>query len=146
MERIPLLADLIFLKLDLFHSKKPKQLPASTLGSDQEIRVFEMFRDTEILWHLSTDQAFTNRVQEHLLPSINNDLVAQCWLTSLILYTSHSFGPLGLIYSATSITETPSNSKNELAAETNWNGLPHKPQPRNQFDETELIAGSLVLN
>lgn len=97
MERILSLADLIFLKLDLFHSEKPKQLPASTLGSNQGSTVFNMLRDTEILSHLSTDKAFSYIDHKHLLPSINNELVALCWPTSLILYTAHSFGPRGII-------------------------------------------------
>lgn len=56
-----------------------------------------MLRDTEILSHLSTDKAFSYIDHKHLLPSINNELVAWCWPTSLILYTAHSFGPRGII-------------------------------------------------
>lgn len=110
MERILSLADPIFLKLDLFHSEKPKQLPASTLGSNQGSTVFSMLRDAEILSHLSKDTAFSYRDLKHLLPSVNNELVAQCWLKRLILYTAHSSGPRGFFYGAALITETPSYS------------------------------------
>lgn len=99
----------------------------------------------EIKPHLQPWVDFSFRDHQHTLPRQNNKLITVCWQTSLKSYTALC-DPQWAFYSRAVITETPTYSSTGSAAGTNWNSLPSKQQPENKFDETQLIAGSLVLN